>query len=553
MSQKSWIQHFPPGVSAQIDENKLATIAAMLEDTASRFSARTAFECMGSSLSFAAYDEMATALAAFLQNDLGMKKGDTIAIMLPNLIQFPVSFLAAQKLGLICVNTNPQYTAREMEHQFKDSNAKTIIILDLFCDKLEQILPQTQIKNIIITSIGDLLSPLKGILIGTVLKIKGLVPAHGLNYQSFKSVVAKGRSRKFLRPQISLEDTAILQYTGGTTGIPKAAMLSHRNISANVQQIQMWAKGINITSDEIVLTALPLYHIFALTVNFLTFATLGGTCILVPKPVPITNTVKIFKKFQITVMTGVNTLFNAMNHDKDFQKLRPAKLKIALAGGMALQDAVNRKFKEITGINIVEGFGMTESSPVTHCNPTHKQGPVGSIGVPLPSTLARIVDDNGNDVPLGTPGELIVQGPQVMKGYWNKPEETAKTIKSGWLYTGDIAREDESGYFFIVDRKKDMILVSGFNVFPNEVEEVIVSHPKVLEAAVIGIPDENSGEAVKAFVVAKDSSLTEAELKGYLTSQLTGYKRPKIIEFRADLPKTNVGKILRKELRAQNH
>ncbi len=553
MSQKSSTQHYPPGVPASIDEKKLATISSMLEDTASRFASRAAFDCMGSQLSFRAYDEMATALAAFLQHDLGMKKGDTIAIMLPNLIQFPVSFLAAQKLGLTCVNTNPQYTAREMEYQFKDSNAKTVIILDLFCDKLESILPRTQIKNIIITSIGDLLSPLKNILISTVLKVKGLVPKHHLNFHKFRSAVAVGRGRIFQPPQIDLDDTAILQYTGGTTGIPKAAMLTHRNISANVQQIQLWAKGINITSDEIVLTALPLYHIFALTVNFLTFATLGGTCILVPKPVPIANTIKIFKKFQITVMTGVNTLFNAMNHDADFQRLRPSKLKIALAGGMALQDAVNRKFKEITGINIVEGFGMTESSPVTHCNPTHKQGPVGSIGVPLPSTQARIVDDNGNDVPMGTPGELIIQGPQVMKGYWNKPEETAKTIKSGWLYTGDIAKEDESGYFFIVDRKKDMILVSGFNVFPNEVEEVIVTHPKVLEAAVIGIPDENSGEAVKAFVVAKDSSLTEAELKEYLATQLTGYKRPKSIVFRKDLPKTNVGKILRKELRDQNH
>jgi long-chain acyl-CoA synthetase len=553
LRQENWFKHYPPGVDPEINHSALTTIPAMLEGTIRKFPARTAFECMGSKLTFQQFDQLATALAAYLQGPCGMKKGDTIAIMLPNLLQFPVSFLAAQKAGIICVNTNPQYTAREMEHQFKDSGAKTIIILDLFCDKLEEIISRTQIKNVIVTSIGEMLSPLKGLIIGSLLRLKKMIPKHNLQHVRFGHALDQGKSLQFQRPDVKLDDVAILQYTGGTTGVPKAAMLTHSNIASNVQQVQMWAKGINITSDETILTALPLYHIFALSVNFLTFATLGGTSILVPKPVPIANTVKMFKKYPISVMTGVNTLFNTMNNDPTFQKLKPAKLKIALAGGMALQDSVNKRFKEITGIHIVEGFGMTESSPVTHANPTHKPGPSVSIGLPLPSTEAKIVDDSGQEVPVGETGELIVRGPQVMKGYWNKPEETAKTLKNGWLYTGDIAKRNEDGYFFIVDRKKDMILVSGFNVFPNEVEEVLSSHPKVLESAVIGVPNGENGEAVKAFIVPKDPSLTEAELREFCTKQLTNYKRPKSYVFRQELPKSNVGKILRKVLRDESH
>jgi long-chain acyl-CoA synthetase len=533
----------------EIDFSGVTSVADSLEKACNRFANSIALTCMGTNLTFRQLDRLANQFAAYLQKDLGMKKGDRLAIMLPNILQFPIVFLAAQKIGVICVNTNPLYMPREMKHQFKDSGAKAIVIMDMFLDKLQEIKGETEIEHVIATSIGDQLPVWKGPLINFVLKAKGQIPKHSLQVVQFRDAMSKGARSQYEAPEISLDDIAILQYTGGTTGVAKGAMLTQRNILANMLQIRNCARGEVVEGAEIVLTALPLYHIFALTVNFLTFLAMGERMILVPKPIPISNTVKIFKQYNISVMTGVNTLFNALNNCKEFQELAPKNLKFALAGGMALQDPVNKAWQKITGNRIIEGFGLTESSPVTHVNPLGSGGRVGSIGIPVASTDAKVFDPDGKEVPVGESGELCIRGPQVMAGYWNRPDETEKTIRNGWLWTGDIAKRDADGFFYIVDRKKDMILVSGFNVFPNEVEEVLASHPKVLEAAVIGIPDKSSGESVKAFVVAKDKSLTIEELRQHCNAQLTGYKRPRHFEFRDSLPKTNIGKILRRELR----
>ncbi|MCX6128793.1 MAG: AMP-binding protein [Proteobacteria bacterium] len=550
MSQP-WFRQYPEGVSQSIELAEGTHIASLIEETCQKYSSKIALTCMGADLSFRQFDRLANDFASYLQNEAGLRKGDRFAIMLPNLIQFPIALFAASKIGVVCVNTNPLYTAREMKHQFRDSGAKALIILDMFLDKLEEILAETEIKTVIVTSIGDQLPFWKGNLVDLVLKVKGLIPGHKLSIVNFKQALRLGAKQSFVKPQIKLDDIAILQYTGGTTGLSKGAMLTHRNIVANMKQIQEWASPYVIRGDETILTALPLYHIFALTVNFLTFLTLGGRMILLPKPVPIENTSKIFKKYKITVMTGVNTLYNALNNCETFRKLAPNTLKFALAGGTALQSTVANEFQRITGSKVLEGFGLTEASPVTHCNPMHLEGPVGSVGVPLPSTLAKVVDEEGKDLAQGEVGELIVKGPQVMLGYWQQQAETANSIRDGWLYTGDLVRMDEKGYFFVVDRKKDMVLVSGFNVYPNEVEEVLASHPKVLESAVVGVVDAASGEAVKAFVVKKDPTLTEDELRHWCEKNLTGYKRPKFYSFEKELPKTNVGKILRRKLRDQ--
>ncbi|RZA17523.1 MAG: long-chain-fatty-acid--CoA ligase [Proteobacteria bacterium] len=549
MSQ-AWLKQYPEKVGPTIDIPNDLNISSLIESTCKKFPAKKALTCMGTSVTFRQFDRMANDFAAYLQTDAKVTKGDRVAIMLPNIIQFPVALFAAQKIGALCVNTNPLYTPREMKHQFVDSGAKVLIILNFFLDKLEEIIKDTQIETVIVTSIGDQMPTWKGALIDTVLKLKGQVPKHGLNVVQFKTALRSGAGKAYTKPKITLDDIAILQYTGGTTGLSKGAMLTHRNIIANVKQIQAWASPfVSETGEDVILTALPLYHIFALSVNFLAFLTLGGEMILVPKPVPIENTVKIFNKYKITVMTGINTLYNALNHNPAFMANPPKTLKVALAGGMALQATVGEAFQRLTGTRIIEGYGLTESSPVTHCNPVHVNIPYGSIGVPLPSTLAEIRDDDGKPLPTGEVGELVIKGPQVMKGYWKKDEDTASTIRDGWLFTGDMGRMDEDGLFYIVDRKKDMVLVSGFNVYPNEVESVISGNPKVLECAVIGVPDEKSGEAVKAFVVKKDESLTAEELKKWCEKELTGYKRPRHIEFVKDLPKSNVGKILRRELR----
>mgnify|MGYP001556887492 CR=1 FL=1 len=546
-----WYKFYPTQVEKEIDLSKAVSIAHALEQACKRHADKVALHCMNAELSFRQFDRLANQFASFLQNDLGLKKGDRMAIMIPNVMQFPIAFYAAQKIGVVCVNTNPLYTPREMRHQFKDSGAKALVIIDLFMDKLEKIIKETDIEKVVVTSVGDQLPAWKGLLVKTVMSFKGLIPKHNIEVIPFKDALGRGKSTTFTPADLSLDDIAVLQYTGGTTGVAKGAMLTQRNILANMFQIQNCAKGQILEGEEIVLTALPLYHIFALTVNFLTFLAMGEKMVLVPKPIPIENTVKMFKKFNISVMTGVNTLFNALNNNKEFQELAPKSLKFALAGGMALQDSVNNDWQKITGGRIVEGFGLTESSPVTHVNPLDGTTRSNSIGIPLASTEAKIMSPEGKEVAIGESGELVIKGPQVMAGYWQRPEATAETIKDGWLWTGDIAKRDEDGFFYIVDRKKDMILVSGFNVFPNEVEEVLASHPKVMEAAVIGIPDKNSGEAVKAFIVAKDKSLTIAELKEYCNEELTGYKKPRHFEFRDELPKSNIGKILRRELRTE--
>ena len=546
-----WFKHYSPVASREIDLRGWPSIAAVLTEACERTPDRTALTCLGTDLSFRELERLASAFAAFLQHDLGLKKGDRLAIMLPNIMQFPIAFFAAQKLGVVCVNTNPLYTPREMRHQFKDSGAKAIVIIDLFTNHLEEILGETAIEHVVVTSVADQLPLFKGLLVRGVLNAKGMIPRHSLKVTPFKTALRLGSSKSFTAPEIRHDDLALLQYTGGTTGVSKGAMLLQRNILANMAQIQNCARGYVQDGQETVLTALPLYHIFALTVNFLAFLAMGQRMVLVPRPIPVENVIKIFAKYPISVMTGVNTLFNALANHPRFKAAPPRHLKIALGGGMAVQEVVNRKWQALTGQPIVEGFGLTESSPVTHVNPLDSTLRIGSIGVPVASTEAKIVDDSGQDVPVGGTGELVVRGPQIMAGYWQRPEETAKVLRDGWLLTGDIGRRDQDGFFYIVDRKKDMILVSGFNVFPNEVEEVLASHPKVLEAAVIGVPDGSSGEAVKAYVVPKDTSLTVEELRAHCAQQLTGYKRPRHFEFRTALPKSNVGKILRRELREE--
>lgn len=545
-----WYKHYQKGVRPNIDIPPTQTVANLLDEACQAYQHKEALTCMGAGITFRQLSRRADDFASYLQNHLKIQKGDRIAIMLPNIIQFPIALYGSLKIGAVCVNTNPLYTPREMRHQFNDAGAKVLVILDLFMDKLEEIIKETKIEHVIVTSIGDQLPILKGAIVKAVLKLKRQVPKHSLQATPFSQVLSKGAAQKYQPPSIHQDDVAILQYTGGTTGVSKGAMLTQKNLLANIYQIRELAVPILIPGAEVVLTALPLYHVFALSVNFLSFLSLGGRMILCPKPVPIENTVKLFKQYNITVMTGVNTLYNAMNNSKVFQELAPRTIKIALAGAMTLQRSVADKFQAITGTRIKEGFGLTEASPVTHCSPLFKDSPIGSIGVPLPSTLAKVCDENGNEVGPNEVGELCVKGPQVMKGYWLRDDETKKVIRDGWLWTGDMARMDEDGYFYIVDRKKDMIIVSGFNVYPNEVEEVLASHPKVLEAAVLGEKARDGSEIVKAFVVKKDESLTEEELKRYCEHELTNYKRPRSYEFRTELPKTNVGKILRRALKA---
>ena len=555
--ERIWLRSYSKDVPADISFGDLTSITDCLERAFQRFDRRPAISCMDAMVTYGELQMAVNRFASFLQNTLGIKKGDRIAIMLPNVMQFAISELAALKIGAICVNTNPLYTPREMRHQFIDSGVQTIVIMDLFVSKLEEIISDTKISNVIITSIGDQLPAWKGLILKTAMHLKKQVPAYSLKGWSFKEALTTAQSKALVVPSLKLDDIAILQYTGGTTGVSKGAMLSHRNILANMLQIQAITKGCLEQGNETVLTVLPLYHVFALSVNFLTFLADGQHLILVPKPTPIENTTKLFSQYRITVMTGVNTLFNTLNNSASFKTIAPTSLKVVVAGGMALQDNVNKTFQSITGVPITEGFGLTECSPVTHVNPVHGANPLGSIGLPLPSTFAKIVGDDGRSLLPGETGELAVKGPQVMAGYWNRDDETRTMIKDGWLWTGDVARMDERGYFYIVDRKKDMILVSGFNVYPSEVEEVLCSHPQVLEAAVIGVPDKSSGEAVKAFIVLKNPGSIEVgltdsitlDLRRHCKEALTGYKCPRQYEFREALPKSNVGKILRRELR----
>ncbi|WP_413570532.1 AMP-binding protein [Bdellovibrio sp. HCB117] len=549
--EKIWLKHYPKGVSPEVDVTKYSSLFDLYEESIRMFSQKKAFTNMGVSLTFSELDRQVQIFASFLQNELKLKKGDRIAIQMPNVLQFPIIAFAALRSGLTIVNTNPLYTAKEMQHQFKDSGAKAVVILANYASQLEQILKDTQIESVVITEIGDLFPAPKRILVNSVVKyIKKMVPAYNLpQAYTFRQALELGAMKPSQKVASTLDDIAFLQYTGGTTGVAKGAMLLHRNVLANVLQIRDWMKPKLREGEEIAIAALPLYHIFALTLNCLGLLRYGAENILITNPRDIPAFIKEMKKSPFTVLAGVNTLFNALMNNPAFTTIDFSKVKISVAGAMTLQKPVAEKWMELTKSVIVEGYGLTEASPVVCCNPIDGTDIVGTIGLPFPSTEIKLLNDDDQEVAPGEPGELVCKGPQVMAGYWNKPEETEKVLKDGWLRTGDVATVDEKGFFKIVDRKKDMILVSGFNVYPNEVEEAIASHPGVLEVAAIGVPDEHSGEIVKAVVVKKDPNLTAEEVIAHARKSLTGYKTPRLVEFRTELPKTNVGKILRRALR----
>ena len=548
--QTPWLKKYPEGVPANINADAYPNLISLLEATFKKYGKKPAFSCMGKEITFEQVDKMSMQFAAYLHSR-GLEPGDKIALMMPNMLQYPIALFGCLRAGLVIVNTNPLYTPREMKHQFTDSGAKAIIICENFAANLQQILGDTEIKTIILTSIGEMLGFAKGMMVNFVVRsVKGMVPKFTLpNTVTFKDALAQGKRFTLKEFSSNPEDVILLQYTGGTTGVSKGAMLTNRNLVANMMQVQAAAKMALVDGEEIALSPLPLYHIFAFSVNCLAFFSLGALNVLITNPRDLPSVMKEFKNYKITNMTGVNTLFNALLNHKDFAGLDFSSFKFAFGGGMAVQRAVAEKWHQVTGSPLIEGYGMTESSPVATISPVDGTGKLGYIGMPAPSTDMRIVDDKLNPVPMGETGEIQIKGPQVMKGYFNRPDETAKTIVDGWLCTGDIGYMDEDGYFKIVDRKKDMILVSGFNVFPNEIEDVLARHPKILEAAAIGLDDEKSGEVVKVFVVKKDKSLTKEEVVDFCRSELTGYKIPKAVEFREELPKSNVGKILRRKLR----
>jgi len=551
MNHRPWLKNYPPGIPANIDHTKYETLVDFLKECFEKYNTNTAFECMGKKLTYAETDRLSTKFAAYLHSR-GLAPGDRIAIMMPNLLQYPIAVFGALKAGLIIVNTNPLYTPREMLFQFEDSGVRAIVILENFAANLESIIGKTKIDTVILASVGEMLGSIKGSVVNFAVRyIKRMVPKYHLpNTVTFKYALTEGR--KFTIKEFSncSEDVIIHQYTGGTTGISKGAMLTNANLVANMIQIRTWMQNNLVEGKEITLSPLPMYHIFAFAVNCLAMLSYGAHTVLVTNARDLSSVVKEFKRNKISLMTGLNTLFNALLNNEDFRKCDFSPLKITVGGGMAIQKVVADRWKEVTGCPLTEGYGMTESSPLISVNPLDGTGKSGSIGLPVSSTEIRIMDDDGREVETGNIGEIQCKGPQVMKGYYNQPGETAKTITSdGWLCTGDIGKMDEDGYMFIVDRKKDMILVSGFNVFPNEIENVVASHPKVLEAAAIGIPDEKSGEVVKLFVVKKENSLSKDEIIAYCKENLTGYKVPKQVEFRDELPKTNVGKILRRALK----
>lgn len=548
--ERPWLQNYPNGVPANIDPEAYPSLVAMFDETFKKYKNLPAFTCMGKTLSFGQLDKLSLDFGAYL-NSRGLEPGDKIALMMPNLLQYPIALFGALRAGLIVVNTNPLYTPREMKHQFTDSGVKAIVIAENFAANLEKIQADTQIKTVIRTSIGELLGFPKGNIVNFVVRnIKKMVPAYDIpNAVSFKEALKQGKKFKIKEFTSNLDDVISLQYTGGTTGVAKGAMLTNRNLVANMLQIRGIMMPFLKEREEVCLSPLPMYHIFAFTVNCLALMGIGSHTILITNARDLPSVMKAFKDYKISLMTGVNTLFNALLNHKDFAGLDFSSLKITVGGGMAVQRAVAEKWHKLTGCPLVEGYGMTESSPVASVNPIDGSGKLGTIGLPVPTTDMRVVDEEGKPLPTGEIGEIQIKGPQVMKGYYNRPDETANSIKDGWLCTGDIGLMDEDGYFKIVDRKKDMILVSGFNVYPNEVEDAIAMHPKVLEVAAVGVPDEHSGEVVKVFVVKKDKSLTADEIKEYAKENLTGYKRPRHVEFKDELPKTNVGKILRRALR----
>ena len=552
--EKLWLNSYEQGVNAEIDITQYSSISDVFRQSVEKFAHQPAFQNMGKTLTYAEVGKLAENFASYLQNVLKLPRGERVAVMLPNLLQYPIALFGILQAGLVAVNTNPLYTPRELEHQLKDSGATTIIVLENFANTLELVLPRTQIKHVIVASVGEMFGFFKGTLMNFVLrKIKKMVPEYRISGAiPFQTTLKEGAAHTFRPVTLTREDTALLQYTGGTTGVAKGAILSHGNICANMLQAKEWIKNQLREGKETVIAALPLYHIFALTVNLMIFTNAGSKIILITNPRDMKGFIGELKKERISVFIGVNTLFNGMVNQPDFATVDFSNLRLTLGGGMATQKAVAEKWKKITGTPIVEAYGLTEASPGVCCNPLNIEAYSGGIGLPVPSTEVELRDADGKEVGIGQPGELWVRGPQVMKGYWNRPEETAKTIDArGFLETGDIAVMDEKGWLKLVDRKKDLIVVSGFNVYPNEIEEVVSHNDKVMEVACIGVPNEKTGEALKVFVVKKDPSLTKEELIEFCRTELTAYKVPKDIEFRDELPKSNVGKILRRELREQ--
>jgi len=550
--QRPWLASYPAGVPATIDVNAYRSLAHVLESACERFHHRPAFSNMGRTLTYADIDRLSNSFAAYLRNVLKLNKGDRVAIMLPNVLQYPVAIFGALRAGLTVVNTNPMYTARELRHQLHDAGASAIVVLDNFAATLAEVLHDTPVAHVITTGVGDLLKfPKSAVVNFTLRHVKKLVPPYSIpKAVRFNAALAAGARQKLARVDIGHGDIAFLQYTGGTTGIAKGAMLTHGNMVANMQQSSAWLGARVREGEEVIITAIPLYHIFALTANCLVFMKFGGMNHLITNPRDMPGFVRTLAGIRFTAITGVNTLFNGLLNTPGFDKVDFSALNLTLGGGMAVQRAVAERWKKTTGVTLVEAYGLTETSPAACMNPLDLAEYNGAIGLPISSTDASIQDDSGNTLGGGEVGELCIKGPQVMKGYWQRPEETEKVLgKDGWLHTGDIARMDEKGYFYIVDRKKDMILVSGFNVYPNEIEDVVAQCPGVLEVAAVGVPDEKSGEAVKIVVVRKDPELTAEKIKEHCRANLTGYKLPKYIEFRESLPKTNVGKILRRELR----
>ncbi len=552
---KIWTRSYPPGVPAEIDYTRYRSLVHLMDEAFAKYAARDAYVCMDKFLSYADVDRMSRDVGAWLQAQ-GLPRGARVALMMPNVLQYPIAIAAVLRAGFVVVNVNPLYTPRELEHQLNDSGAEAIIILENFASTLEKVIARTQVKVAVVASMGELLGGVKGAIVNFVVRnVKKMVPAFALpNAVRFKTVLREGAALRLQPVELGHDDIAFLQYTGGTTGLSKGAMLSHRNVIANLMQNEAWLQpAMDLPPKVEALTfvcALPLYHIFALTVCCLMGTRLGGLNILIPNPRDIPGLVKELGKYKFNMLPAVNTLYNGLLNNPDFAKLDFSALKLCNGGGMAVQKAVNDRWRAVTGKSIVEGYGLSETAPVATANPANTSEFSGTIGLPIPSTDIAILDDAGNALPVGQVGEIAIRGPQVMEGYWQKPEETARVMTAdGFFRSGDIGVMDERGYVTIVDRKKDMVLVSGFNVYPNEVEGVVASHPGVLECAVVGVPDANTGEAVKLFVVRRDPSLTAEQLQDFCHEQLTGYKRPKHIEFRNELPKTNVGKILRRELR----
>ncbi len=549
--EKIWLKSYPKGVPADINVDAYRSIPHLFDDNIGKYRARPAYICMGKTITFDDVDRLSTAFGAWLQSK-GLAKGARVAVMMPNVLQYPAAVFGVLRAGYTVVNVNPLYTPRELEHQLKDSGAEAIVILENFATTLEQVLPKTPVKHIVVASLGDLLG-FKGLIVNFVVRnVKKLVPAFDLpGALRFNDVISEGSGQLLKKVEVGPEDIAFLQYTGGTTGVSKGAMLTHRNVVANMEQVSAWFSPTRDENDPLVMVApLPLYHIYALTCNCLFMLRDGGCNLLIPNPRDIPGFIKELKNNRFSAISGLNTLYNALLNHPEFSSIDFSKLRLASAGGMAMQKAVADRWHKATGVPILEGYGLTETSPVATTNPVDLKEFTGTIGLPVPGTTITIRDDNENILPVGQEGEICISGPQVMKGYWQRPEETAKVMtRDGALKTGDVGVMDERGYVRIVDRKKDMILVSGFNVFPNELEQVVAMMPGVLEVAAIGVPDEHSGEVPKLFIVKKDPALTEADVLKHCHEQLTGYKRPKYVEFRSELPKTNVGKILRRALR----